>query len=102
MAATISITPGGREGEGDLHLVVFDFTTDTAYPAGGYPLTGFGGLIMALIGNLAGYLVRFDPANQKLMLYRQTAATGALAEVPNGTDISAAGSARLAAVVQGS
>lgn len=41
------------------------------------------------VGSSKGYLVYYAGAG-KFMLFRQTAATGALVEVPNGTDVSAA------------
>jgi hypothetical protein len=34
-----------------------------------------------------GYLLVFDPVNQKVQAFRQTAATGALVEVPNATNL---------------
>jgi outer membrane usher protein FimD/PapC len=40
-------------------------------------------------GSCKGYVVHYAGAG-KFMLYRQTAATGALVEVPNATDVSAA------------
>lgn len=100
----VSITPlqGGSEGQGDLHLVVFDFhQNDVNYPTNGWSISGLGGPALAVLGELPGYLARFDQAAQKLLLYRQTAATGALVEVPNNTDLSALASVRLVAVVAG-
>jgi hypothetical protein len=41
------------------------------------------------VGASKGYLVYYAGAG-KFMLFRQTAATGALVEVPNATDVSAA------------
>lgn len=104
MAATISVVDPGGEGSGDEKLVSFDFTPDVSpgYPTGGWPISGLGGPIQAVLGALKGYLAVWDQPAQKLMLYRQTAVTGALAEVPNGTDLSALGSVRLIAVVGGS
>lgn len=49
------------------------------------------------IGHSAGYVVRYAGAG-KFMLFRQTAATGALVEVPNATDVSAASPIRFRAV----
>lgn len=40
-------------------------------------------------GSSNGYLVKYDGAG-KFKLFRQTAATSALVEVPNATDVSAA------------
>ncbi len=48
-------------------------------------------------GHSAGYVVRYAGAG-KFMLFRQTAATGALVEVPNATDVSAASPIRFRAV----
>lgn len=38
---------------------------------------------------IGGYAIAFDPTNRKLKLFRQTAATSALIEVPNATNVSA-------------
>lgn len=42
----------------------------------------------ALVSAAAGYQLKFDQPTQKLKAFRQTAATGALVEVPNTTDLS--------------
>lgn len=102
MATITTAVASGQEGEGDLHLSIFEFTpNDVTYPTGGYPIS-LDGPILAVIGNLPGYVTRFDAVNAKLLLYRQTAATGALVEVPNATDLSALGASRLVAVIVGS
>ena len=44
-----------------------------------------------------GYVVRYAGAG-KFKLFRQTAATGALVEVPNATDVSAASPIRFSAI----
>lgn len=101
MAATINVIDTGEEGSGDERIVSFDFTPDASYPTGGWQLTGLGGTILGCLGPLKGYLAVFDFPTQKLLLYRQTAATGALVEVPNTTDLSALGVQRLIAIVAG-
>lgn len=100
MTATVSPLTYGREGEGDVHTVAFDFTPDTAYPAGGYPLSGLGS-VLSVMGNLPGLLTQFDAANQKLRLYWSSGAATALGEVAPGTDLSAVGTTRLGAIVAG-
>lgn len=103
MAPTINVADPGGEGSGDERLCSFDFTPDSSpgYPTGGWAISGLGGPIQGVLGALKGYLAVWDQSAQKLMLYRQSAATGALTEVPNGTDLSTLGSVRLIAVVGG-
>jgi len=103
MAATVNVISSGEEGGagGDTTLVVFDFTPDNSYPTGGYSLAGLGGTVHAVVGSTGGYLLQYDPSTQKVKMFRQTAATSALIEVPNTTDLSAVPAARLVAVVQG-
>lgn len=103
MALTVTVADPGGEGSGDERLVSFDVTPDQTpgYPTGGWPISGLGGPIQGVMGALKGYLAVWDQPNQKLMLFRQNATTGALAEVPNGTDLSALGSMRMIAVVGG-
>ena len=42
-----------------------------------------------ITGASSGYLGSWDAVNQKLLMFRQTAATGALVAVPDTTDLSA-------------
>jgi hypothetical protein len=49
------------------------------------------------VGSSAGYMVHYAGAG-KFQLFRQTAATGALVEVPNATDVSAASPIKFRAV----
>jgi hypothetical protein len=102
MALTITSKKQGVSG--DLRLVVADIT-ETSYPTGGSVVTAAtlglkGGTIQAVIPNntTAGYVAAFDHTNGKLMAFRQTAATGALVEAPNTTNI---GSCRIIALVSG-
>lgn len=65
---------------------------DASYPTGGEPIDATGDIgyqELWITGTTGGYQGSWDAANQKLLMYRQTAATGALVEVPNATDLSA-------------
>ena len=69
---------------------------------GSYPTNGTAGILAALQAKIGadknivavlpqdcgGYVAGYDHANDKLKVYRQTAATSALIEVPNTTDLS--------------
>lgn len=86
------------EVSNDYHLFG-TITLDNSYPTGGYALAGIlkdtdtGAesveWIRQLKVELPGYEGRWDRQNQKLLLYQQSAATGALTQVPNATDLSA-------------
>ena len=41
------------------------------------------------VGGQGGYVPVLNPVTKRVQVFRQTAATGALAEVPTGTDLSA-------------
>ena len=64
---------------------------DASYPTNGESLSPGGdrGWWKAFVAPSAGYVPSWDAAAQKLKVYRQSAATGALTEVPNATDLSA-------------
>lgn len=82
--------------EGSVRRVIGTFTFDNSYPTGGlaFPLASIGAryLVALEVFPKGGYMLNWDGSQvaPKVMAYRQTAATGALAEVPNLTDISAA------------
>lgn len=97
MAITAKIENKDEVGN-DFHLFG-TITLDNSYPTGGYSLagilketdTGAEGVewIRSIKIELPGYEGRFDRPNQKYVLYQQSAATGALTQVPNATDLSA-------------
>lgn len=71
---------------------------DSSYPTGGYPVAGmtngaakFGLKVcqMAWFSHQGGYLITYDQVNDKVKIFQQSAATGALTEVPNATNLSA-------------
>lgn len=69
---------------------------DNAYATNGQTLSlaaiGLSSIDYLIVTGAGGYLLEWDrnAATPKVKAFRQTAATGALVEVPNGTDISAA------------
>jgi hypothetical protein len=94
MAASVSITTG-PEVPGSRKEVVGVITFDSSYPTGGEVVTlaelGLSRLDYLSVSAGIGYLPTWDgsTSSPKVLLYRQTAATGAFAEVPNTTDMSA-------------
>src|SRR5436853_5232818 len=96
MALTLTRV-SGPTAIGDGWRNIFTIAADSSYPTGGWPLTrqtlGFAATadpaFNAQVENSSGYVLEYDHTNQKVKAYRQTAATGALAEVPNATDLSA-------------
>ena len=92
MAATVAIKTSGVAG--NRRTVVADVTCDSSYPTGGYASAaadlGFtGGTVdvMDLAASSGGYVAGYDYTNGKIKLFRQTAATSALVEVPNTTNV---------------
>src|SRR5579872_5897776 len=90
MAASIKPTDGGPTN--NLRWRTFDITLDNSYPTGGYSITpsllGFSQVRAVIVNShTGGYVYEYDIVNQKLKAYRQTAATGALVEVPNTTSL---------------
>lgn len=67
---------------------------DSSYPTGGEAFTpadfGLSRLDFLYVSGANGYVSTWDGSTSapKILLYRQTAATGALAEVPNTTNVS--------------
>ena len=84
---------------GDRQVRVYDVLFDSSYPTNGEAVTPANfGLRSRITHVIAGpaigtsngaYTVAYDGVNKKLILNRQSTATGALAEVPNTTDVSA-------------
>jgi hypothetical protein len=94
MAASVSITTG-PEVPGSRKEVVGVITFDSSYATGGEEVTlaqlGLSRLDYLVVTAGIGYLPTWDGSltTPKVLLYRQTAATGAFAEVPSTTDMSA-------------
>jgi hypothetical protein len=94
MAASVSITTG-PEVPGSRKEVVGVITFDSSYATGGEAVTlaelGLSRLDYLVVTAGIGYLPTWDGSltTPKVLLYRQTAATGAFAEVPSTTDMSA-------------
>jgi hypothetical protein len=69
-------------------------TFDSSYPTGGEAFVpsefGLTRLDWLQVAGATGYVAVWDgsTSDPKVLLYRQTAATGALAEVPNTTNVS--------------
>lgn len=91
----------------DRRGVVFGtFDLDTSYPTGGYDISALFSefKLEANAANLhlmvmprAGYQFDVDYTNKKLLAYQQSAATSALTQVPNATNLSAVTGVRYAA-----
>lgn len=67
-------------------------TMDSSHLAAGEAVDAVGDIgyrKFAIAGGGGGYLGVWDKAAQKILVYRQTAATGALVAVPDTTDLSA-------------
>lgn len=63
---------------------------DSSYPTGGEVVDATGDLGYSdfwITGTTAGYLASWDPATQALLMYQQSAATSALTQVPNATNL---------------
>jgi len=94
MAASVSITTG-PEVPGNRKMVVGVITLDNSYATGGEAVTlaqlGLSRLDFLNVTAGIGYLPTWDGSltSPKILVYRQTAATGAFAEVPSTTDMSA-------------
>jgi hypothetical protein len=92
---TLTVSIKRQSVAGDLRRTIADCTCDTSYPTGGYAVTpgnfGFpgGSIVWADTGGgtSGGYVSNYDYTANKIKLFRQTAATGALVEVPNTTNV---------------
>ena len=93
MAASVSISYG-PEVPGSRKETIGVSTFDSSYATGGEAVTlsqlGLTRLDWLNLNAGAGYLPVWDGSTStpKVLLYRQTAATGALVEVPRTTDVS--------------
>lgn len=80
--------PGSRK---EAHGTI---TFDSSYATGGEAFTpadfGLSRLDFLMVSGATGYVAAWNGSTSapKVLLYRQTAATGALAEVPSTTDVS--------------
>ena len=94
MAASVAIS-FGPEVPGSRKEVFGVITFDSSYATGGEAVTlaqlGVNRLDWLQVTAGAGYLPVWDgsASTPKVLLYRQTAATGAFVQVPNTTDMSA-------------
>lgn len=93
MAVSVALTTG-PEVPGSRKEVTGAITFDSSYLTGGEAVTlaqlGLSRLDFLQVAGGTGYLATWDGSTSapKVLLYRQTAATGALVEVPNATDVS--------------
>lgn len=94
MAATTTIITG-PEVPGNRKMTTATVTFDSSYATGGEAIAasdlGLNRLDYLVVDAGAGYLAKWDgsTSSPKILLYRQTAATSALVEVPSTTDMSA-------------
>lgn len=85
----------GPEVPGNRKFVTATITFDSSYATGGEPLSlgdlGLSRIDYITVSSGNGYLGAWDGSltAPKILAYRQTAATGALVEVPSTTDLSA-------------
>jgi hypothetical protein len=89
---------------GNYAVVVATVDMSASYPTGG-EIVSFATLggrfakpFFVLPRPIAGYVFEFDHAAMKLKAYQQSAATGALTEVPNATNLSAVKDVRMLVV----
>lgn len=91
--ASVSIS-FGPDVPGNRKEVFGTITFDSSYVTGGEPFVpaefGLSRLDWLQVAGATGYLAVWDGSvtAPKILLYRQTAATGALVEVPNTTNVS--------------
>jgi len=94
MAASTVINTG-PEVPGNRKITTATVTFDSSYATGGEAVAlidlGLVRLDHLVVDAGAGYLAQWDGSltAPKILLYRQTAATGALVQVPSTTDVSA-------------
>jgi hypothetical protein len=95
MAATVSVT-FGPEVPGNRKVVHGTVTFDSSYPTGGEAISladlGLGRLDWLETISTDGYLPAWDGSTSepKIKMFRQTAATGALAEVASAVNLATA------------
>lgn len=89
---------------GDLRVQFLDVTPDASWLAAGEALTpaafGLAQVLFVVCEQKAGYVFRYDIANEKLLAYYgdySNASDGALVAVPDTTDISGIGKVRILA-----
>lgn len=95
MAITIvNIETSEEQGLASLRAAIVNFKGDSSYTTGGTvgvaAKLGFAPekLLCLIPLSHGGYIWDYDPGTDKLKMYQQSAATGALTEVPNTTNLS--------------
>jgi hypothetical protein len=91
MATTLTESKAIPIGQGQA-LCFGTLLFDSSYPTSGEIIDATGDLGYSdfwVTGTSSGYHGSWDPVNQKLLMYQQSAATSALTQVPNTTDLSA-------------
>jgi hypothetical protein len=78
----------------DFRIDIVNFKGDTSYVnpggrAGTAAAFGFARILAMVPLSHKGYVWEYDPATDKILFSQQSAATGALTEVPNATNLSA-------------
>ena len=92
--AVVTTIITGPEVPGNRKFVTATITFDSSYATGGEPLIiadlGLSRIDYITVSSGNGYHGAWDGSltAPKILAYRQTAATGALVEVPNTTDVS--------------
>src|SRR4051812_13652486 len=91
MATTLTEAKAIPIGQGQA-LCFGTLLFDSSYPTGGEVIDATGDLGYSdfwITGTSSGYLASWAPSTQALIMYQQSAATSALTQVPNATDLSA-------------
>lgn len=99
MALTVSASShaGGRFAVGDRIAVQVAVTFDASYTTGGkaidfrqFGIEGNPAIVLVAprpASATTAFIVQYDRVNRKLQVFQQSAATSALTEVPNATDL---------------
>lgn len=104
LVATQLIAAADRKPDLRFVPVSLAYLAGDTYATGGFSLTPTSIGLSVILGVIplktSGYMIQYDTANQKLMLFRQSAATSALTEVANAVDVSGASPLQFLAVGQ--
>jgi hypothetical protein len=106
MTMTVTTPLDSNGPPGDLRVVIGTINFDSSYPTGGeaFPMAAIGALSLAALIVLPknGYQFAWDGNRTapKVIAYQQSAATGALTQVPNTTDLSAVTAVQFVAYVR--
>lgn len=87
----------GPHSIGSRWETIYEAAADASYPTGGWAAApsslGFAATVdpefHASVESQGGYLLTYNHGNNTIQAWRQSAATSALTEVPNTTDLSA-------------